>query len=215
MSDRHADHQQNGVKIFQFIFHKHFVQHGLNISVAFPKIHPSTNLATPLASNAWVESVLGSSQHVLCDGIFHAKHGEARAVQPTILDVHERTGSSIRKSENGSCYHFLVAQFYQQASWHLDYYGDRMHRCVCLKKWKHYFLHTLVNRILDGAFPINSSNLQSPTIARCWSMYPLSDRSWKNLTCGSHLLRMKCVRVAWISFVLKYCSFNNYQSQKC
>jgi hypothetical protein len=39
-----------------------------------------------------------------------------------------------------------------------------MHRCVCKKKWKHYFLQTLVNRILDGVFPINSSNLQSPTI---------------------------------------------------
>jgi hypothetical protein len=35
------------VKKFQYIFHKHFVLHGLNISVAFPKIHPSTNVATP------------------------------------------------------------------------------------------------------------------------------------------------------------------------
>jgi len=86
-----------------------------------------------------VESVLGSSQHVLCDGFFHAKHGEARAVQPKILDVHERTVSSIRKSENGSCHHFLVAQFYQQASWHLEYDGGRMHRCVCIKKVKALF----------------------------------------------------------------------------
>ena len=34
------------VKKLQYIFYKHFVLHGLNISVAFPKIHPSTNVAT-------------------------------------------------------------------------------------------------------------------------------------------------------------------------
>ncbi len=33
-------------KKFQYIFYKHFVLHGSNISVAFPKIHPSTNVTT-------------------------------------------------------------------------------------------------------------------------------------------------------------------------
>jgi hypothetical protein len=34
------------VKKFQYIFYKHFVLHGLNISVAFPRAHPSTDVAT-------------------------------------------------------------------------------------------------------------------------------------------------------------------------
>ena len=81
--------------------------------------------------------------------IFHAKHGKARDVQPTILDVHERTGSSIRKSENVSAIISLLLNFI-----------NRLRMC---KKVKALFsAHIGVNRILDGA--INSSNLQSLTI---------------------------------------------------